>query len=757
MDNSEIKETVTFETIEAAQIKVMNMFVTLRPYQISEGTDWVDPVEKTIAELIPLQVCRELQLLPFARVQKRVFIACVSPDEAEFQHVIRAFVRDTDYAVVLCRAEIDDLNYAWDRRDDSAVHEVKHRLGEILIREGKLNGNQLVEALDAQRTTGSRIGAVLSSSNSLTSWDVALAISEQKSIPIADLLHQPNLAKLIGDPSLNEVWSAFPDNFWHQHLIVPLGYDGQTITVAMVDPDDKEALGTVRDYFACDIRMLVAGYRDIMAALGAKYTKYHEENSRLSLVMQKPDESASVRFSRSQLWVGLSSLLVCLILLVIEPLWTIAFIVVVVQVLYGLINLFRLFLMQRSAQRNCEYIVTDIDLTAIPPVSLPAYTVLVPVYKEAAVLPGLVQAIKNLQYPKDRLDVKLLLEEDDVETIQVARASKLPNFIEMVIVPASEPRTKPKACNYGLMRARGEYVVIFDAEDLPEPDQLLKAISVFRQSNDPNLACVQAKLSYYNADQNILTRWFTAEYANWFELSLPALFSHDMPVPLGGTSNHFRADVLREMGAWDPYNVAEDADLGIRLHKHGYRTAIVNSTTFEEANGDFLNWIRQRSRWVKGYMQTWLVNMRHPIQLHRQLGWSGSFAFHMIVGGTPFTFLLNPLMWFMTILWFVFQPVLLHAAYNNPIYYLAELNFIFGNFAFIYVNIVGVMQRQAFALVKYALLSPIYWMFMSIASWKALYQLFVKPSYWEKTIHGLANMSYGATMLEQLQKQDTSA
>lgn len=249
-----------------------------------------------------------------------------------------------------------------------------------------------------------------------------------------------------------------------------------------------------------------------------------------------------------------------------------------------------------------------------------------PLYREANVLPTLVDALKRLEYPPDRLDVKLLLEEDDEDTIRAAKSAALPNYIELVLVPASQPRTKPKACNYGLARARGEYVVIYDAEDIPEPDQLLKAVAVLR-SSPAEVVCVQAKLSYYNAFQNVLTKWFTVEYATWFDLMLPGLFAARMPIPLGGTSNHFKTAVLQSMGAWDPFNVTEDADLGIRLYKAGYRTVIMNSTTYEEANADLVNWIRQRSRWIKGYIQTSLVHLRSPRALKKRWVGAASWVF----------------------------------------------------------------------------------------------------------------------------------
>ena len=211
-------------------------------------------------------------------------------------------------------------------------------------------------------------------------------------------------------------------------------------------------------------------------------------------------------------------------------------------------------------------------------------------------------------------------------------------------MPPSQPQTKPKACNFALRFARGEYLVIYDAEDRPEPDQLRKVVATFRRS-PPNTACLQCRLNYYNASENWLTRMFTLDYALWFDQVLPGLERLNMPIPLGGTSNHFRIDVLRELHAWDPFNVTEDADLGIRIGQKGYRVGVVDSTTFEEASCHAGNWIRQRSRWIKGYMQTLLVHTRRPLHLIRSAGPLGFLGFVFFIGGTVLSGLLNPIFW----------------------------------------------------------------------------------------------------------------
>lgn len=446
----------------------------------------------------------------------------------------------------------------------------------------------------------------------------------------------------------------------------------------------------------------------------------------------EPNESAERTLSRAQA-VALAAILVATgAALVLAPLGTLVIANALAMSFYLAYSVHRLRIVSLSLTRPRD----PGSAFALSDAELPSYTILVPLFREAEVLPRLLAGLVDLDYPRDRLEVYLLLEDDDVETRSAIDNVVLPPFVNAVVVPRGSPRTKPRACNYGLTRARGELVVVYDAEDVPEPDQLRKAAAVLHDA-DASVACVQAKLDYYNPDQNSLTRWFTAEYAAWFDVVLPGLDAAESPVPLGGTSNHFRRDVLLEVGGWDPHNVTEDADLGVRLHRFGYRTRIVDSTTFEEANSRLGNWIRQRSRWVKGYVQTWLVQMRRPVLLWRALGTRGFVSFNLVIGGTALALLLNPFYWILTGVWLLAQPELIEHAFPGPVFFAGAISLFFSTFAFVYVAVAGCMRRGRYRLVKYALLSPPYWVLMSIAAWKGVVQLIGRPHYWEKTVHGL--------------------
>ena len=455
------------------------------------------------------------------------------------------------------------------------------------------------------------------------------------------------------------------------------------------------------------------------------------------LAREHPELSAAHPTDRRQrrIFLGIASAII--VSIAVMPIVTLTFLVVLATAGYVAGVGYRVALFRRSLNSDSVITVTDADARAVLDHELPVYTVLVPAYHEPEVVGGLLGSLSRMEYPHDKLDVKLLLEADDHETIAaVAVLGDVP-FLEVVLVPPSEPRTKPKALNYGLCSARGELVTIFDAEDDPDPLQLRRAVIALDRAG-PNVACVQAKLSYANAEHNVITKWFTAEYTMWFNLFLPGLSDLGAPIPLGGTSNHFRREVLDRLGGWDPFNVTEDADLGLRIARSGFEVRVLDSVTLEEANSDFVNWAKQRSRWYKGYLQTWLVHVREPRRTARELGWWPFLQMNLFVGGTPFLALLNPIFWALTLVWFVGQPLIIRDVFPAPVYYAGILAWVFGNFAVVYMMVVSVRLSRRPELLLTALIAPVYWIMMSIAATKAAVQLVVAPSFWEKTTHGLS-------------------
>ena len=374
--------------------------------------------------------------------------------------------------------------------------------------------------------------------------------------------------------------------------------------------------------------------------------------------------------------------------------------------------------------------------------NLPIYTIVVALYDEAGALPGLVSALQAFGYPAEKLQIIFVLEPDDRATRNALLELNLGAPFEILIAPDIGPRTKPKALNAALALAKGTFIAVFDAEDRPAPDQLHRALYAFL-GNGADIACVQARLTIDNTADSWLARHFTAEYAAQFDVLLPGLAQLGLPLPLGGSSNHFRTRVLREAGGWDPYNVTEDADLGMRLARLGYRAAVIDSTTYEEAPACVKPWIRQRTRWFKGWMQTWLVHMRDPVRLARELGPGGFAAFQLVVGGTVLSALVHPV--FILAAGYLFATNQLfdtgRSVFGRALFWLYAGAFASGYLTSAALGLIGLKRRNLLRQGWVLLLTPLHWLLLSVAAWRALYQLLFRPFHWEKTAHGLARTS----------------
>lgn len=374
---------------------------------------------------------------------------------------------------------------------------------------------------------------------------------------------------------------------------------------------------------------------------------------------------------------------------------------------------------------------------------LPSYTVMVALYDEVEVLSELVRALSKLDYPRTKLECLIVIEDSDTATKAALLRMDVPTFVRVIVVPEGDPRTKPRALNYALQLARGEYIAIYDAEDRPDPDQLRRAVAAFNVSahntNVGKLACVQACLNIYNPRQSWLSRQFTIEYSSLFDTLLPELQRLGLPMPLGGTSNHFPREILVELQGWDPFNVTEDADLGIRIARLGYRVEMIPSTTWEEAPTSFNLWLRQRTRWLKGWMQTYLVHTRRPLGLTRDLGLLRAAGFHLYLGGLILSTLVHPLTYAALLVDWLYDihPDGLGATLGYALWAISLANLGVSYVAAIVIGIVA-SRRRGHRLAISALLMPVYWLLISLAAYRALWQLHRDPYLWEKTPHGLA-------------------
>ncbi|WP_071672712.1 glycosyltransferase family 2 protein [Nioella nitratireducens] len=364
----------------------------------------------------------------------------------------------------------------------------------------------------------------------------------------------------------------------------------------------------------------------------------------------------------------------------------------------------------------------------------PVVTVMLPLFKEPDIAGHLVQRVARLDYPRELLDVLLLIEEGDSTTRDALARADLPFWMRAIIIPPGHPQTKPRAMNYGLNFARGSVVGVYDAEDAPEPDQLRKVVERFREV-PPEVVCLQGQLDYYNPGHNWLSRCFTLEYATWFRLLLPGVQRLGLFVPLGGTTLFFRRTALEEMGAWDAHNVTEDADLGLRLARNGYKTEIVETTTFEEANAAPLPWVKQRSRWLKGYAMTWATHMRDPVQLWRDLGPRRFIGLQVQLLGTVFGFALAPVLWSLVIKLFGW-PHPLDAVVPPGGYLGLALFFLSTQMLTFLATWRATAQARHRRLRRWIPVLDVYFLLASAATLLGLLELLVSPFHWRKTAHG---------------------
>ena len=537
-----------------------------------------------------------------------------------------------------------------------------------------------------------------------------------------------------------EVLKKIDLKFADDRIALPLRIENNKVITIMADPSDELFTDFIKFTYSLEPEIIIASDLDVLwlthKLIGEKYVK----SAVYELMNNDAESSAIVTFTTAQLVFVFIIISLAAIGLVVSFKDTSIFINVLLSLFFLIAIIFKLFLALVGSRFELYQAVTKEEVKEIINDELPIYTILLPVYKEDKLIKKLIWNLQSIDYPREKLDIKLVIEEDDDKTLNAVRDLDFPAIFEVIVVPFHMPKTKPKACNYALHFAKGKYLTIYDAEDIPDTDQLKKVVALFGKLPD-NYICIQSALNYFNRNENFLTRMFTLEYSYWFDYMLPGLDTLDIPIPLGGTSNHFKLDNLVELGAWDPFNVTEDADLGVRAYAKGYKVAIVNSTTYEEANNEPFNWIRQRSRWIKGYMQTYLVHMRNPAKLWRKLGWKGFLGFSFFIGATPITFLIYPLLLAIFIIYLIFDLSTIRTLFPDWVLFMSIFNLMVGNVLMIYVNMMAVFKRRYYELILFAIANPIYWLMHSISAYKGLYQLIVKPFYWEKTNHGLSKVN----------------
>ena len=597
---------------------------------------------------------------------------------------------------------------------------VRTPLGTILLRRGAIHAADLVRALELQSRKQARLGDILRAHGMASEEDIVAALAEQFGTTIVDTRQgrpDPRLIDRLGPRRCLQIGC------------LPWSRAGAVTVVGTATPDAFETHRPELEARLGPVVMAVLPEAELHRAL------LRSRQSALRLMAETcvaATESCRMwdarRFSRrillAALLLGLSA--------AIAPGVTFfaVFAVVLLFLLAGnLMKLAATIAQLRALRRGPS------QSRPAPQSRKPTLSIMVPLFREPDIAPRLVKRLGALTYPRELLDVMLVVEEDDQLTRAALAGTRLPDWMRVIPVPNAPLRTKPRALNYALNFARGSIIGVYDAEDAPAPDQLLRVIEVF-DAGGPSLACVQGILDYVNPRTNWLSRCFTIEYAAWFRLILPGLARLGLVVPLGGTTLFFRRAILEELGGWDAHNVTEDADLGLRLARHGYRTDLVASVTLEEANCRVWPWIKQRSRWLKGYGMTYAVHMRDPGLLWRQLGPWKFAGVQVLFLGTLIQFLFAPILWSFWLLLFGFGHPFATEMTSRSADTVAVL-FLGIEVMSLAINILALQGTQHRFLRIWALSLHLYFPLAVVAAWKGCWELVAKPFYWDKTTHGL--------------------
>ncbi|MBT2129784.1 glycosyltransferase family 2 protein [Aliiroseovarius lamellibrachiae] len=599
----------------------------------------------------------------------------------------------------------------------------RKQLGQVLMEMGALSPDHLTIATTLQKKRDVRLGDILLAHGFVRKADLYAALARQFNCAIADLRRQPPDARLIDDVGAD---------FCIRNRVVPWKQVGAGTVIICSRPDEFTTLQHEFPAHWGRTFLAIAPEEDILDRLVAmrhRTLTQRAENRVAGHESCRGWNSKNVLRYALTLILGLSALFFYSTLAGFSLLvgWA-----VFTLVMNTGLKVIASYLYWKEGRK------TSID--APPPTQenetarLPMVSIMVPLYKEREIAGRLVKRLESIDYPRELLEICLVVEEDDILTQNTLGRVRLPRWMRQVIVPRGIVKTKPRALNFALDFCRGSIIGVYDAEDAPAADQILKITQRFAERG-PDVACLQGKLDFYNARTNWLSRCFTVEYASWWRLILPGIEKMGFAIPLGGTTLFFRRHALEELGGWDAHNVTEDADLGMRLARHGYRTELVDTVTEEEANCRAWPWIKQRSRWIKGYAMTYGVHMRQPRQLLADLGWRKFIGFQILFLGSLSGVLLAPLLW----TFWAFPlglPHPLRGVMPDGLLILLGTTFVAAELLTITIGIQAVSGAKHRWLRVWVPTLHLYYPLASAAALKGFVEIVTKPFYWDKTQHG---------------------
>jgi hypothetical protein len=605
-------------------------------------------------------------------------------------------------------------------------------LGQMLVESRALSPDALLKALALRARQDVRLGDILLAHGWVSAAELMAALAQQWGATLVDLAQEPP------DPRLIDLLGA---EVCLGAAMLPWRRVAGTTVIATARPEDFARLCASLPTELGPFAMVLASERDIHAALLAR-----RQTALIRRAETRVAASESCRTMRASLAQRIAYCAIAAVLVLL--LWApgLVFALLAVWAVLTLVATTALKLAAFVAELRGR--AAEARRPKVPPPAialLPIVSIMVPMFHEHDISGRLLRRLSRLSYPRELLDVLLVVEQQDADTRAAIARTRLPHWMRVVVVPDGPIRTKPRALNFALNFCRGAIIGVYDAEDAPDPDQIHTVVRRFHERG-PEVACLQGILDYYNPRTNWLARCFTAEYAAWFRAMLPGLARLGLVVPLGGTTLFFRRDAIERLGGWDAHNVTEDADLGLRLARHGFRTELIATVTHEEANCRALPWVRQRSRWLKGYAMTWGVHMRDPVLLWRQLGAWRFFGVQVLFLGSLSQYLLAPVLWALWLYSLGFGHPLADQLGAGGAWALSGL-FLLSEVITLGVAAWAVRGPEHRHLLPWLPLLHIYFPLGAMAAWKAIYEVVTRPFYWDKTAHGIFDLPVQAAPL----------
>ncbi|WP_371154517.1 glycosyltransferase family 2 protein [Jannaschia sp. 2305UL9-9] len=605
-------------------------------------------------------------------------------------------------------------------------HVRRRALGEILLDADAISPIQLARALAQQREMGLRLGDLLLQTGIVGEAALAHALSVQHGTGVAGPLPK------MRDPARDSWARQLPVETALAFRAIPWERIGKRTLIATSRPDQIDELARVLPAELGPCRFAVVSDRALDARLGEVHGAALARAAECKVPAPLSCRGLQARGGASVLALCLVALCFAVLAWPATALGAATVLAILVLICNMGLRIAAVIALWRGRRGGGSFATIRTTGNAVG--RLPVITLLVPLHREPEIADALTKRLSRLDYPTALLDICLVVEADDLVTRAALSHADLPPWMRVIAVPDGSPRTKPRAMNYALNFARGEIIGVYDAEDAPAPDQLRKVAARFH-SAPPEVACLQGLLDYYNPTRNWMSRCFTIEYANWFRMILPGIARLGLVVPLGGTTLFFRRSALEAVGAWDAHNVTEDADLGVRLARKGLRTEIIQTTTLEEANASPLAWVKQRSRWMKGYILTWAVHTRHPMQLWHDLGPKRFWGFQVMFAGATLNAILLPVLWSTIVLTVgVPHPItkVLPGGHVATLAVFLSLMFVLN----IALSIIGCAAPHHRRLRRWVPTMVAYFPLASLAMAKALSEIALRPFHWDKTVHG---------------------